>query len=306
MVLPRYKLSLYKKTGIMRIIQSYWSKPFNMCKTNENARGGWCNPTFFYMSWALSCITLRRFYRNVELYTDQVGADLLINKLELPYTKVHVVLDKINKYDSMLWAIGKLYTYGLQESPFLHVDGDVYIWNCFPKRVIEGHLIAQHLEDAYPYNVIVIEQTLSKLKYLPIAIEQVQNRSKEINAGILGGDDLDFFHLYTQEAFNFVDKNLSCVPELKYPGMFNTIFEQFLFSCMSEYYGKNITYGFDNVDARFKRFGEFELVPNNYYIHALAFYKKMFCIGEAIAYHLYKMSPRHYELIIDKLKKKEL
>jgi len=95
MVLPRYKLSLYKKTGIMRIIQSYWSKPFNMCKTNENARGGWCNPTFFYMSWALSCITLRRFYRNVELYTDQVGADLLINKLELPYTKVHVVLDKI-------------------------------------------------------------------------------------------------------------------------------------------------------------------------------------------------------------------
>ncbi len=80
------------------------------------------------MSWTLSCLNLRKFYENVELVTDEVGYRYLIEKLKLPYSSVRVELDCINTYPSSLWAIGKLYTYGIQNEPFIHVDGDVYIW----------------------------------------------------------------------------------------------------------------------------------------------------------------------------------
>ena len=52
---------------------------------------------------------------------------ILINKLELPYTDVKVVLDDLNDYDRDLYALGKVYAYGIQEEPFIHVDADIYM-----------------------------------------------------------------------------------------------------------------------------------------------------------------------------------
>lgn len=285
----------------MKIVQSYWSKPFRKNISIGMEVGGWCNSIFFYMSWALSCLSLRRFYNDVELYTDRLGKELLIDELKLPYTKVHIVLDELDRYDESFWAIGKLYTYSLQETPFIHVDGDVYIWKPFPQKLLKAELLAQHLEDSYPFNIKIIKDTIENLSFLPDVITLSKNRTKEVNAGIIGGCNWEFFQSYTKEAFNFIEKNIECISNLKYKNMFNTIFEQFLFYSMSEYYNKEVTYAFENIDERFKPFGEFESLPQNYYIHALAFYKKIFYIGEAIAYHLYKLSPKHYDIIINKM-----
>ena len=106
----------------MSIVQTFWSSysdpTMNCC--------GWKSPEYNLMSWALSCCSLREHYDQVELYTDQRGYDVLIEKLHLPYTAVHVV------YDDHLclpqhWAYAKIKTYSMQTEPFLHVDGDVYI-----------------------------------------------------------------------------------------------------------------------------------------------------------------------------------
>jgi hypothetical protein len=45
------------------------------------------------MSWALSCLSLREHYDEVELYTDSAGYHILIEVLQLPYTKTHVIFD---------------------------------------------------------------------------------------------------------------------------------------------------------------------------------------------------------------------
>ena len=67
----------------MKIIQSYWTKP-NLKKANlhisDRNNGGWLDKRYNYFSWALSCLTLRELYKEVELYTDEQGAELLINK----------------------------------------------------------------------------------------------------------------------------------------------------------------------------------------------------------------------------------
>jgi len=76
-------------------------------------RGGWSDKKYNYMSWAFSCLQFKKYYSEVELITDKLGKELLIDKLELPYTSVKVELDQLNSYHSDLWALGKIVKYNL-------------------------------------------------------------------------------------------------------------------------------------------------------------------------------------------------
>ena len=78
-----------KKSKTMRYIQPFWTAGQDPLKHDF----GWAHPKYNLMSWALSCLSLREHYENVELYTDSVGYHILIDVLKLPYTKTHVVFD---------------------------------------------------------------------------------------------------------------------------------------------------------------------------------------------------------------------
>ncbi len=106
----------------MKIIQSFWSKPSykkKNVKLHDRNNGGWTDKKYNYFSWALSCLQFRKYYDDVELITDEIGYNILIEKLKLPYTKVDVCLDKINHYHEDLWALGKIYAYSIQNTPFI-------------------------------------------------------------------------------------------------------------------------------------------------------------------------------------------
>lgn len=84
----------------MKIIQSFWTGKNNDLEHSY----GWLSNKYHYMSWILSCNQLRKYYDEVELFTDSLGYTILIEKLKLPYTNVHVVLDELNNYHNNLWA----------------------------------------------------------------------------------------------------------------------------------------------------------------------------------------------------------
>lgn len=116
---------------IMKIVQSFWSKPMLMNDNSDaifRSNGGWTDRIYFYMSWALSCLKFKEIYNEIELVTDINGKHLLYDILELPYTNVVTKLDDLNDYNHNLWALGKLYAYKLQQEPFIHVDSDVFAW----------------------------------------------------------------------------------------------------------------------------------------------------------------------------------
>jgi hypothetical protein len=91
----------------MKIIQSFWGGKY---KSIEDSYGWW-DHRFHWLGWMLSCNQLLRFYDRVELYTDEFGYDILIRKLKLPYTNVHIVLDELNVLPNDLWAMAKIKTY---------------------------------------------------------------------------------------------------------------------------------------------------------------------------------------------------
>ena len=83
----------------MKIVHSFWSKPaLGASGDLEKGNGGWLETKYHLMSWVLSVNLLRRHYDQLVLYTDPQGEDLLIRKLQLPYTDVKVDMEVMNNY----------------------------------------------------------------------------------------------------------------------------------------------------------------------------------------------------------------
>jgi uncharacterized GH25 family protein len=74
----------------MKIVQSLWSIPILQNKKSlfNIGNGGWAERKFYYMSWALSCLQFKKYYKDLVLVTDKAGKKLLIDKLNLPYSEI--------------------------------------------------------------------------------------------------------------------------------------------------------------------------------------------------------------------------
>lgn len=286
----------------MKIIQSYWSKPYEESRLG-NQMGGWYDKMFHYMSCALSCLKLSEFYP-IELITDRKGKEILIDKIGLPYQSVKEEFDQLD-YPTELWAIAKIITYNMQLEPFLHVDNDFYIWKPFPESIETGDLCVQSIEKEHIHNDLFVTEISDNLEYIPNAIiEQRRNISdkRSINAGIIGGNNLAFIHNYSQEAIQFVEQNMGSLRKLKEPVHFNIVFEQYLFYCMANQQKKTISCLLTELkDPGYRELVRFWDVPNSSaYIHTLASFKKDYLIGEQIAQRLWYEYPEYF-LRIQKL-----
>jgi len=221
----------------MKIVHSFWSKPaLAQNLTVEKVKGGFRSNKHHYMSWALSCLRFREHYSEVELVTDLRGKKLLIDTLKLPYSNVSTDLERLNKYPHELWALGKLYAYARQNQPFLHVDGDVYIWDKFDDLLESADLIGQHLdkdEGAYHHGMKQLKSNNISIPSEMDADFSIQRKFHATNAGILGGNNIDFFKEFTDRAFWFVNQNLDKINQTLIGSSYALIYEQYLFSVLA-------------------------------------------------------------------------
>lgn len=291
----------------MKIIQSFWSGSQN----NINDKYGWYSPRYNWMSWILSCHQLVKYYDNVELYTDDFGYDILINKLQLPYSKVHVVLNELDKYPKDLWAIAKIKAYSLQEEPFIHVDGDVFIWEKFPESYVNSQLIAQNLENTTGYYREMWNEITANITFIPNELSSFHNGTSNLccNMGIIGGSDIDFFKEYCTKSFEFVDKNIEFWDKINLFN-FNIFFEQELFYELSTLNFKKINYLFDEIwaDNAYMGFGDFHMIPHKRtYLHLLGFFKRQPTVCKNMEIYTMKYYPESYSklsILLNKLGEK--
>lgn len=292
----------------MRIIQSAWAcNKSNLLTSNS----GWLSPEYNLMSWSLSCLQLKQHYPELVLYTDSVSAKVLIDTLKLPYSDVVCNLDSLNSYHPQLWALPKIASYSQQEKPFLHVDGDVFIWKKFEDNLLKGSLIAQNIETATEYYEKIMVSLESALNYFPDEILNERKSNKPIlafNAGIFGGSDISFFKEYTSKAFNFVDKNILSLSKINVSN-FNIFFEQYLFYCLAKKYHKKVNVLLSETigDNQYKGFGDFARVPyEKQYLHLLGSYKRNDFVCKQMASRLRQDYPEYYYRIIQLFKKNNL
>lgn len=186
----------------MRILHSYWTQG----KEKRDSCGGWLSEEANMMCWTLSCLNAKKYYNNIELYTDKVGYHTLVERMKLPYDKVHLVYNSdslVVDFPYYLWAMPKIYTYSLQDEPFIHIDGDFIFWG---KKDFNHPIIYQNEEKNVP---------LYELIYRSLKKENVKDKefsqclytdfvSEAANMGIFGGYDLNFIKRYSNNVLDFV------------------------------------------------------------------------------------------------------
>ena len=292
----------------MKIVQTSWA-----CNHKDLFKfdAGWLSAEYHLMAWSLSCLQLKKYYDKVVLYADQVSSKMLIDVLQLPYSEVISDLDQFNNIPPELFGLPKIHVYEQQTTPFLHVDGDVFIWKPFGSELLQSDLIAQNLEVGTSYYEKGFKNLESNLGYLPDEITEERHRNNKIyayNAGIIGGNDLDFFNTYTQRAKQTIKNNSEHLLNIK-PGFFNVYFEQHLFYCLAIKHNKKVSVLFDRIfpDTGYIHLGGFVDVPyNKQYIHLVGRLKKNKRVCEEMANRLRQDYPEYYYKIISLFKKQQI
>lgn len=285
----------------MKIIQSFWTGK----NVNSHKNFGWLSSKYHYLGWILSVNQLRKFYKDVILFTDLKGYEILIEKLRLPYTEVKVVLDDLNHYEENLWALAKVKAYSEMDEPFLHVDGDVFIWEAFGNELLNKPLIAQNIETTTDYYWSMWESIRARLNYLPEQMKHYDMRlhNKAYNMGIFGGSDTEFVKRYCKNSFAFVDNNISCLSK-DAAFNFNIFFEQVLLYEMVKSEQKQVSFLIeeDIGDNEYKGFGNFEEVPyERKYLHLLGFFKRQELVCNKLDIYVQKYYPQYYSYLEDYL-----
>lgn len=255
---------------------------------------------------------LKKYYKTVELVTDTLGKEILINKLKLPYTNVALELDKIGDCNMGLWALGKILAYSIQSDPFLHVDNDVFIWKKFDEKIARAELIAQNRELSTVYNTESFYFVLRNCSYIPPFLNGIENFRfiTGANAGILGGRDVDFFQIYTTEIQKFLDENVSFinsnlkrVPE----SLFNVFFEQVIFYTLAKERGQEVTYLFPEASDNPEGLGYFHEAHNNQeFVHTYSHFKRNRIVYSLMEIKVRSLYPEYYNRVMELISTYEL
>lgn len=266
---------------------------------------GWLNQESHLMSWALSCLSISKHY-DVALYTDTEGKRMLVDRLKLPYKEVHVVYDDLAVLPHH-WAIAKIKTYTLQEEPFIHVDGDIYIPNALSDNILKAALVAQNREIGTKYYRRMVDRMLSfgTIK-LPRYIEQglEEESISSYNMGIFGGNDVDFIHEYCDEALRFVrdnDINNASLPHSRV--VCNIFFEQIILAAFADLKKRKVASVLGR-DVKDEGYSGFEFCDLAYYeqrafFHLLGGHKRNPYNCDMLGKTLLRLYPEYYKHIIE-------
>lgn len=284
------------------IIQSFWSKPFlsNSKDPNSRFKGGWLNEKYFYFSMALSCLKFKELYGEVNLYTDSKGEFIVNKTLGISYSNFINCFDSLEHTNEKLWALPKLYSYSVQNKPFIHADTDIFIWEKFPEELINTPIFCQNIEENFPIYSEALEEILTLFDWIPAELINSLYKHKKIlafNAGIIGGTDLDFFKKLLSLSKKFINKNEHFFNKIDV-GIFNMIYEQQLGYAIANKKEINPKPFFNNIDSNFTPLVNFPLAAfHTKYIHAIGFAKKSIYACEQIEALLMYEFPEEHEKI---------
>lgn len=225
----------------MNILQTYYSQTSGTDPILDKA--GFLSPEFNWMSMALSCLLLKRHYGHVTLYCNE-RAKVVVEELRIPYDSIVIMPNIMDKYEGCeLWALPKVFTYSQQQSPFVHVDCDFLLFDKLPNEYWKSDIFAQNIEfDDQLYNRQCIERFKKAGGELPPFVYPEVDEAiiSVLNAGIIGGNDIEFIHRYTESIYQFIHKNQDVLRSV-HDGFINSIYEQMFFYCLAKSNNKTVS-----------------------------------------------------------------
>lgn len=227
----------------MDAVWSFWTKPYF-----ADRRLSWHREWHHWLAWGLSFYAARQHYPHTKLVTDEEGARILIDQLQLPFERVSTALDTIAQENPNWWALGKIEAYRRQKRPFIHIDTDVFLWKRLAAELENADLIAQNPErvelDGGYYCPTEFERSIGwpQHGWLPREwtwYRQSANPPRAECCGIFGGRNIDFINYFAETALRIVRAQANRRGWRALPGKHMLLIEQYLLSAMIEYHSRH-------------------------------------------------------------------
>lgn len=239
----------------MDAVWSFWTKPYF-----AERRTSWHREWHHWLAWGLSVHAARQHYPHTRLVTDEAGAGILIDELQLPFESVSTGLEAIADEEANWWALGKIEAYRLQKRAFIHLDTDVFLWKRLTPELESADVIAQNPErielDGGYYCPTEFERSIGwPVKgWLPPEWTWYRQSATPPRAeccGIFGGCRIDFINYYAETALRIVrdPRNRHGWRELS--GKHMLLIEQYLLSAMIDYRRHCKKSRFRSIDLRY-------------------------------------------------------
>jgi hypothetical protein len=241
---------------MMKVVWSFWSKPFEV-----HRRFSWPSERHHLFAWILSVETARQHYPDTSLITDDAGARLLVDWLELPFKSVSTELNALAQHNPDWWALGKIYAYRMQTEPFIHIDNDVFLWKPLPARVECADVFAQNPElisaSTPHYQPERLARTLNQTTggWIPQEwqwYQRTQHNRAEC-CGIFGGNRIDFINLFARASLRLIEEptNRHALESLHDKRTLMLLVEQYLLSAFVEYHKSGSSLPFGNIKIEY-------------------------------------------------------
>ncbi|MGH9883349.1 MAG: DUF6734 family protein, partial [Pyrinomonadaceae bacterium] len=235
----------------MRAVWSFWSKPYFAGWSR------WYTDWHHWLGWGLSLHTASQFYPDTCLVTDDTGARILIDHLQLPFVHVSSALNKLRNDDADWWSLGKIEAYRLQDEPFVHVDADVFLWKRLAPEVERADVFAQNPEPITPgatlYTPEQVENVIGN-GWLPREWSWYRRRPKSESqcCGVLGGNHVAFIKHYAKTALRIIrdPRNRSAMKLLPEKSRHMLLIEQYMLTACVEYHRTQKRSRFGGIEIR--------------------------------------------------------
>lgn len=176
----------------------------------------WRTPKHMMLAIVLAVKQAQKLIGPVTFYVDAFGEKLL---KQLPLEGVTIVncLDEFSaQFPPEMYTISKIHVYGLQTSPFIHIDFDAFILKAFPE--ISNPVVSMFKEatqgNEYYQNINPLVEQYN-FDCIPKSWEYVKDKygsygglHYSLNAGVFGGTDMEFWSDYCSETLTFLHANI--------------------------------------------------------------------------------------------------
>lgn len=169
---------------------SYWSQPY-MNGYSEK----WHDIDARIWSWFYSVDCITKIYGKPILYTDSFGHDLLIKTHKIQFRDVNVCMDNLPQEFHFFYWYAKYYAASLQNTPFLHIDYDVYLKEPVQENLSKADILFERQYKVSDFDKIF---DFAKLQNNDInsSVDQFDIFSKYIylyGTGIFGGYNIQYY-----------------------------------------------------------------------------------------------------------------
>jgi hypothetical protein len=278
-----------------------WSAPATSNNFDNRYDVKYLDKNFY--SYLLSTILIKKLGYKIELFCDKKTSELYSM---IPYDKINIVDFSSDGISSKFWIWGKIKTHSLMNEPYVHIDGDVFLFRDIIKdNIINGKysVVVQSLENkkiiGEGFNSAYLT-SINPFKKNAYGINWDKYGFEAYNCGVIGFSDLKIRDIYYNKVkeilFDLSNNEEFNANRKKYSGMFLISEQSLLLYLLKE---NNIKpFEILPYDEIIKRNYNWHSIANDIgYSHMWAYSKYRPDVIEKIKFKIYKYFPEYIKII---------